>query len=89
MSNSLGFLNNILKKLIVFLLGRGGNRCYICDNEVPYTTSTRLGQTVDYVRKQVCIDLARTGKYLECMYSKSEGPLNVEVSIVDPECTLN
>uniref|UniRef100_A0A8C4V041 Ubiquitin carboxyl-terminal hydrolase n=1 Tax=Falco tinnunculus TaxID=100819 RepID=A0A8C4V041_FALTI len=27
--------------------------CYICDNEVPYNTSTRLGQTVDYVRKQV------------------------------------
>uniref|UniRef100_A0A8C0EFS4 Ubiquitin carboxyl-terminal hydrolase 16 n=1 Tax=Bubo bubo TaxID=30461 RepID=A0A8C0EFS4_BUBBB len=26
--------------------------CYICDNEVPYNTSTRLGQTVDYVRKQ-------------------------------------
>uniref|UniRef100_A0A663E5M1 Ubiquitin carboxyl-terminal hydrolase n=1 Tax=Aquila chrysaetos chrysaetos TaxID=223781 RepID=A0A663E5M1_AQUCH len=26
--------------------------CYICDNEVPYSTSTRLGQTVDYVRKQ-------------------------------------
>ncbi|KAM6140596.1 ubiquitin carboxyl-terminal hydrolase 16 [Pterocles gutturalis] len=28
--------------------------CYICDNEVPYNSSTRLGQTVDYVRKQVC-----------------------------------
>ncbi|XP_056185959.1 ubiquitin carboxyl-terminal hydrolase 16 isoform X1 [Falco biarmicus] len=34
--------------------------CYICDNEVPYNTSTRLGQTVDYVRKQVCIDSSRT-----------------------------
>ncbi|KFO92557.1 Ubiquitin carboxyl-terminal hydrolase 16, partial [Buceros rhinoceros silvestris] len=39
--------------------------CYICDSEVPYTTSTRLGQTVDYVRKQVCIDSARTGKQQE------------------------
>ncbi|KAM6095745.1 ubiquitin carboxyl-terminal hydrolase 16 isoform 2-T3 [Chlamydotis macqueenii] len=36
--------------------------CYICDNEVPYNTSTRLGQTVDYVRKQVCIDSSRTEK---------------------------
>ncbi|XP_068281014.1 ubiquitin carboxyl-terminal hydrolase 16 isoform X4 [Nyctibius grandis] len=34
--------------------------CYICDNEVPYNASTRLGQTVDYVRKQVCIDSLRT-----------------------------
>ncbi|XP_050187270.1 ubiquitin carboxyl-terminal hydrolase 16 isoform X2 [Myiozetetes cayanensis] len=34
-------------------------RCYICDNEVPYNTSTQLGQTVDFVRKQVCIDSSR------------------------------
>ncbi|KAM9301275.1 ubiquitin carboxyl-terminal hydrolase 16 isoform 1-T2 [Morus bassanus] len=34
--------------------------CYICDNEVTYNTSTRLGQTVDYVRKQVCADSSRT-----------------------------
>ncbi|KAM6420089.1 ubiquitin carboxyl-terminal hydrolase 16 isoform 2-T2 [Pluvialis apricaria] len=34
--------------------------CYICDNEVPYNTATRLGQTVDYVRKQVCTDSSRT-----------------------------
>ncbi|XP_014793694.1 PREDICTED: ubiquitin carboxyl-terminal hydrolase 16 isoform X1 [Calidris pugnax] len=34
--------------------------CYICDNEVLYKTSTRLGQTVDYVRKQVCADSSRT-----------------------------
>ncbi|XP_050187271.1 ubiquitin carboxyl-terminal hydrolase 16 isoform X3 [Myiozetetes cayanensis] len=33
--------------------------CYICDNEVPYNTSTQLGQTVDFVRKQVCIDSSR------------------------------
>ncbi|XP_037233581.1 ubiquitin carboxyl-terminal hydrolase 16 isoform X2 [Falco rusticolus] len=39
--------------------------CYICDNEVPYNTSTRLGQTVDYVRKQVCIDSSRTEKQQE------------------------
>uniref|UniRef100_A0A8B9PJB5 Ubiquitin carboxyl-terminal hydrolase 16 n=1 Tax=Apteryx owenii TaxID=8824 RepID=A0A8B9PJB5_APTOW len=36
--------------------------CYVCDNEVPYNTSTRLGQTVDYVRKQVFIDTSRTVK---------------------------
>ncbi|XP_068036858.1 ubiquitin carboxyl-terminal hydrolase 16 isoform X2 [Anomalospiza imberbis] len=30
--------------------------CYLCDNEVPYKTSTLLGQTVDFVRKQVGID---------------------------------
>ncbi|XP_042644171.1 ubiquitin carboxyl-terminal hydrolase 16 isoform X3 [Tyto alba] len=34
--------------------------CYICDNEVPCNTSIRLGQTVDYVRKQVCIDSSRS-----------------------------
>ncbi|KAM6382309.1 ubiquitin carboxyl-terminal hydrolase 16 isoform 1-T1 [Alca torda] len=34
--------------------------CYICDNEVSYNTSTRLGQTVDYVKKQVCTDSSRT-----------------------------
>ncbi|XP_076208630.1 ubiquitin carboxyl-terminal hydrolase 16 isoform X1 [Aptenodytes patagonicus] len=34
--------------------------CYICNNEVPYNTSTRLGQTVDYVRKQVCTDSSCT-----------------------------
>ncbi|XP_053792060.1 ubiquitin carboxyl-terminal hydrolase 16 isoform X4 [Vidua chalybeata] len=32
------------------------DRCYLCDNEVPYKTSTLLGQTVDFVRKQVGID---------------------------------
>uniref|UniRef100_A0A674K6V1 ubiquitinyl hydrolase 1 n=1 Tax=Terrapene triunguis TaxID=2587831 RepID=A0A674K6V1_9SAUR len=26
--------------------------CYSCDNEVPYNSSNRLGQLVDYVRKQ-------------------------------------
>ncbi|OPJ66502.1 ubiquitin carboxyl-terminal hydrolase 16 [Patagioenas fasciata monilis] len=39
--------------------------CYICDNEVFYNTSTRLGQTVDYVRKQVCADSSRTEKQQE------------------------
>ncbi|KAM9020909.1 ubiquitin carboxyl-terminal hydrolase 16 isoform 4-T8 [Ara ararauna] len=36
------------------------DRCYICDNEVPYSTSSRLGQTVDYIRKQVCIGSSHT-----------------------------
>ncbi|XP_069060173.1 ubiquitin carboxyl-terminal hydrolase 16 isoform X1 [Pleurodeles waltl] len=26
--------------------------CYLCDDEVPYSSSTRLGQLVDYVRKE-------------------------------------
>ncbi|KAM6382310.1 ubiquitin carboxyl-terminal hydrolase 16 isoform 2-T2 [Alca torda] len=39
--------------------------CYICDNEVSYNTSTRLGQTVDYVKKQVCTDSSRTEKQQE------------------------
>uniref|UniRef100_A0A8C3S770 Ubiquitin carboxyl-terminal hydrolase 16 n=1 Tax=Chelydra serpentina TaxID=8475 RepID=A0A8C3S770_CHESE len=30
--------------------------CYLCDNEVPYNSSNRLGQLVDYVRKQACVD---------------------------------
>ncbi|XP_035401959.1 ubiquitin carboxyl-terminal hydrolase 16 isoform X1 [Cygnus atratus] len=36
--------------------------CYICDNEVPYNTSTRLGQTVEYVKKQVCHDSSRSAE---------------------------
>ncbi|XP_010176234.1 ubiquitin carboxyl-terminal hydrolase 16 isoform X1 [Antrostomus carolinensis] len=36
--------------------------CYICDNEVSYNTSTRLGQTVDYVRKQVGCDSSGTAE---------------------------
>ncbi|XP_010176235.1 ubiquitin carboxyl-terminal hydrolase 16 isoform X2 [Antrostomus carolinensis] len=39
--------------------------CYICDNEVSYNTSTRLGQTVDYVRKQVGCDSSGTEKQQE------------------------
>ncbi|XP_030317088.1 ubiquitin carboxyl-terminal hydrolase 16 isoform X1 [Calypte anna] len=34
--------------------------CYSCDNEVTYNTSTRLGQTVDYIRKQVCTGSSHT-----------------------------
>ena len=29
-----------------------GHRCYLCDDEVQYCNSNRLGQVVDYVRKQ-------------------------------------
>ncbi|XP_030145353.4 ubiquitin carboxyl-terminal hydrolase 16 isoform X1 [Taeniopygia guttata] len=36
--------------------------CYLCDNEVPYKTSTLLGQTVDFVRKQVGIDSSHAEK---------------------------
>ncbi|XP_033373925.1 ubiquitin carboxyl-terminal hydrolase 16 isoform X3 [Parus major] len=38
------------------------DRCYQCDNEVPYKTSTLLGQTVDFVRKQVGIDSSHAEK---------------------------
>ncbi|XP_058689612.1 ubiquitin carboxyl-terminal hydrolase 16 isoform X3 [Poecile atricapillus] len=38
------------------------DRCYECDNEVPYETSTLLGQTVDFVRKQVGIDSSHAEK---------------------------
>ncbi|XP_023799260.1 ubiquitin carboxyl-terminal hydrolase 16 isoform X3 [Cyanistes caeruleus] len=38
------------------------DRCYQCDNEVPYKTSTLLGQTVDLVRKQVAIDSSHAEK---------------------------
>ncbi|XP_063249715.1 ubiquitin carboxyl-terminal hydrolase 16 isoform X2 [Prinia subflava] len=36
--------------------------CYLCDNEVPYKTSSLLGQTVDFVRKQVGIDSSHAEK---------------------------
>ncbi|KAM6292928.1 ubiquitin carboxyl-terminal hydrolase 16 isoform 2-T2 [Porphyrio hochstetteri] len=39
--------------------------CYTCNNEVPYNTSARLGQTVDYVRKQVCTDSSHTERKQE------------------------
>nr|XP_060626441.1 ubiquitin carboxyl-terminal hydrolase 16 isoform X2 [Anolis sagrei ordinatus] len=31
--------------------------CYLCDNEVQYSSSSRLGQLVDYVRKQACTSM--------------------------------
>ncbi|CAM4431398.1 unnamed protein product [Caretta caretta] len=34
--------------------------CYLCDNEVPYNSSNRLGQFVDCVRKQACVDTPST-----------------------------
>ncbi|KAM4905474.1 ubiquitin carboxyl-terminal hydrolase 16 isoform 2-T3 [Sylvia borin] len=36
--------------------------CYLCDNEVPYKTSSLLGQTVEFVRKQVGIDSSHAEK---------------------------
>ncbi|KAM8813143.1 ubiquitin carboxyl-terminal hydrolase 16 isoform 5-T6 [Rhynchonycteris naso] len=29
--------------------------CYLCDEEVQYCSSNRLGQLVDYIRKQACV----------------------------------
>ncbi|XP_034649210.1 ubiquitin carboxyl-terminal hydrolase 16 isoform X1 [Trachemys scripta elegans] len=34
--------------------------CYLCDNEVPYNSSNRLGQLVDCVRKQACVNTPST-----------------------------
>ncbi|XP_061483846.1 ubiquitin carboxyl-terminal hydrolase 16 isoform X2 [Rhineura floridana] len=34
--------------------------CYLCDNEVPYNSSTQLGQVVDYVRKQARVNIENT-----------------------------
>ena len=41
------------------------NRCYLCDNEVQYGSSTQLGQLVDYVRKQAHMNLRKPGELLE------------------------
>uniref|UniRef100_A0A8V0YCD4 Ubiquitin carboxyl-terminal hydrolase n=1 Tax=Gallus gallus TaxID=9031 RepID=A0A8V0YCD4_CHICK len=49
--------------------------CYICDNEVPYSTSTRLGQTVDYIKKQVCVNSSHLEKQQE---NKDVGNKKVE-----------
>ncbi|KAL9865619.1 ubiquitin carboxyl-terminal hydrolase 16 isoform 6-T12 [Geothlypis trichas] len=49
--------------------------CYPCDNEVPYKTSTLLGQTVDFVRKQVGIDSSHAGEKQE---NKEVGNKKVE-----------
>uniref|UniRef100_A0A674KA85 ubiquitinyl hydrolase 1 n=1 Tax=Terrapene triunguis TaxID=2587831 RepID=A0A674KA85_9SAUR len=37
--------------------------CYSCDNEVPYNSSNRLGQLVDYVRKQACVDTPKNKEF--------------------------
>ncbi|KAJ7320506.1 hypothetical protein JRQ81_020017 [Phrynocephalus forsythii] len=34
--------------------------CYLCDNEVQYSSSNQLGQLVDYVKKQVHMNLRET-----------------------------
>ncbi|XP_066476168.1 ubiquitin carboxyl-terminal hydrolase 16 [Tiliqua scincoides] len=34
--------------------------CYLCDNEIPYTSATQLGQLVDYVRKQAHVNIQNT-----------------------------
>ncbi|KAB1283378.1 Ubiquitin carboxyl-terminal hydrolase 16 [Camelus dromedarius] len=36
--------------------------CYICDDEVQYCNSNRLGQVVDYVRKQASITAPKSAK---------------------------
>ncbi|KAM6446526.1 ubiquitin carboxyl-terminal hydrolase 16 isoform 1-T2 [Liasis olivaceus] len=34
--------------------------CYLCDDEIQYNSSTRLGQLVDYIRKQTCMNIPDT-----------------------------
>ncbi|XP_036098220.1 ubiquitin carboxyl-terminal hydrolase 16 isoform X2 [Molossus molossus] len=36
--------------------------CYLCDDEVQYCGSSRLGQVVDYVRKQACVTTPGSAK---------------------------
>ena len=41
-----------------------GHRCYLCDDEVQYCNSNRLGQVVDYVRKQAGSTTPESGKII-------------------------
>ena len=41
-----------------------GHRCYLCDDEVQYCNSNRLGQVVDYVRKQAGNTTPKSGKII-------------------------
>ncbi|XP_034972464.1 ubiquitin carboxyl-terminal hydrolase 16 isoform X2 [Zootoca vivipara] len=34
--------------------------CYLCDSDVPYNSSSQLGQLVDYVRKQAHVNMQNT-----------------------------
>ncbi|KAL7983554.1 hypothetical protein Chor_000430 [Crotalus horridus] len=34
--------------------------CYLCDDEIQYNSSTRLGQLVDFIRKQTCVNIPNT-----------------------------
>nr|XP_033796533.1 ubiquitin carboxyl-terminal hydrolase 16 isoform X2 [Geotrypetes seraphini] len=45
---------------LVLNLGNWSVWCYECDNEVPYNSSNRLGQLVDYIKKQALAEASRT-----------------------------
>ncbi|XP_034284871.1 ubiquitin carboxyl-terminal hydrolase 16 [Pantherophis guttatus] len=34
--------------------------CYLCDDEIEYNSSNRLGQLVDFIRKQTCVNIPNT-----------------------------
>ncbi|XP_029434584.1 ubiquitin carboxyl-terminal hydrolase 16 [Rhinatrema bivittatum] len=45
---------------LVLSLGDWNVWCYMCDNEVPYSSSNRLGQLVDYIKKQALTETPST-----------------------------
>ncbi|XP_001373230.2 ubiquitin carboxyl-terminal hydrolase 16 isoform X2 [Monodelphis domestica] len=45
--------------------------CYLCDEEVQYSSSDRLGQLVDYIRKQINVKTSRQA-------SKEQGKAEIE-----------
>uniref|UniRef100_A0A8C7E161 ubiquitinyl hydrolase 1 n=1 Tax=Naja naja TaxID=35670 RepID=A0A8C7E161_NAJNA len=38
--------------------------CYLCDDEIQYNSSSRLGQLVGFIRKQTCVNIPNTGQLL-------------------------
>lgn len=52
----------LVVSLSLFSLWSLGRRCYLCDDEVQYCSSNRLGQVVDYVRKQARLTAPESGK---------------------------
>ncbi|XP_036782195.2 ubiquitin carboxyl-terminal hydrolase 16 isoform X5 [Manis pentadactyla] len=55
-----------------------GHRCYLCDDEVQYCSSNRLGQVVDYVRKQAGITTPKSA-------AKENGNIELENKKLEKE----
>lgn len=52
--------------------------CYLCDDEVQYCSSHRLGQVVDYVRKQACVTTSESA-------AKDNGNIELENKKLEKE----